>query len=56
MKCVGQKHEDYIMWENANLQRKLKYRINRMKNNMEELGAKLQTEIKERKMLEKDKM
>ena len=56
LKRVGQKHEDYIMWENANLQRKLKYRITRMKEYMKELEAKVQTEMKERKMLEKERM
>ena len=56
LKCVGQKHEDYIMWENANLQRKLKYRITRMKDYMKELEAKLQTEMKERKLLEKERV
>ena len=51
LKRVGQKHEDYIMWENANLQRKLKYRITRMKEHMEELDAKVQTEMKKRKVV-----
>ena len=49
---MGQKHEDYIMWENANLQRKLKYRITRMKEYMEELDAKVHTEMKKRKVVE----
>ena len=48
---MGQKHEDYIMWENANLQRKLKYRITRMKEHMEELDAKVQTEMKKREVV-----
>ena len=51
LKRVGQKHEDYIMWENANLQRKLKYRITRMKEHMEELDAKVQTEMKKREVV-----
>ena len=52
LKGVGQKHDDYIMWENANIQRKLKYRITRMKDYMEELDAKVQTEKKKRKAVE----
>ena len=56
LKRVGQKHEDFIMWENANLQRKLKYRIARMKEYMEEFEGKVQTEMKERKMLEEERM
>ena len=51
LKRVGQKHEDYIMWENANLQRKLKYRISRMKEYMKELDAKVQTEMTKRKVV-----
>ena len=52
LKGVGQKHEDYIMWENANLQRKLKYRITRMKDYMEELDDKVQAEMRRRKVVE----
>ena len=52
LKRVGQKHEDYIMWENANLQSKLKYRITRMKEYMEELDAKVQIEMKNRNVVE----
>ena len=56
LKRAGQKHEDFIMWENANLQRKLKYRIARMKGYMEEFDGKVQTEMKERAKLEKERM